>query len=188
MSTMTKEIDISSAKKLGIMGSLFLCLFFIPFLGVFAFFAGMSLILMAFNRFSKVFNNDKLFSKFLQAFVPSIILGFAVLIFEIMFGFGFVLSKVYKTGFNEGTFFFLVSLMIFVGVYLVGMFISYNYKKAFYELSKATNHKLFETVGKLMFFGSTLVIFFVGILIVYISYILLLIAFIKLPNKLNHLL
>ena len=55
MSTMTKEIDISSAKKLGIMGSLFLCLFFIPFLGVFAFFAGMSLILMAFNRFSKVF-------------------------------------------------------------------------------------------------------------------------------------
>jgi hypothetical protein len=35
---MSKEIDISSAKKLGIMGSLFLCLFFIPFLGVFAFF------------------------------------------------------------------------------------------------------------------------------------------------------
>jgi uncharacterized membrane protein len=180
---MTEEIDISSIKKLGILGGFFLSLFIIPIFGALMFFVGMVFVLLAFYKFSVIFNKPKLFSKFLQPFVPSIILGFGVLIFEIMFGLGFVFANLYHTGFNEGTFFLLVTIMIFVGVYLVGIFIAYNYKRVFEELSSVTGHRLFATSGKIMFIGSTLVIVFIGIFIVYLSYIMLFISFLTLPDK-----
>ncbi len=172
-------------KKNGIIGGILLTTSIVPFLGMIGFFTGLIFIAKAIAELSKNLNDPLIYKKFMAGFMPNIILAIGLLIFEIFFGVGYLIALSLKAHGNPEAFFSFISIMVFILGYVLGIVVAYHYKLAFRRISDATGEPYFKQAGDLMFLGSVLVIFLIGIVLVYISYILILKAFIKLPKEMK---
>ncbi len=168
----------SNVKILGGLGSLFLVLSFIPYLGAVLGIAGLILLIVAVKQFADGEGRGEIFSVFLKGILVSIIGGIVGAV--IMFA-GFASAATGDSG----------ALGWFIGgiggliVYASSVYGNYYIKQAFEEIALLTGNTLFAWAGKLLFWGAILMIILIGSLVVWVGWILSAVAFFTTEEKKN---
>jgi len=168
-------------KILGGLGSIFIILGFIPWIGWLLGIAGIVLLFIAINKLSQVFADKTIFNKFLTGFLiitGGILLGVIFGMFSmipLMMGNSQHGMTAIPSGFG-----LIVVLVIVYALNIVGM---YFYRQCFDLLQQYTEINLFKLAGAFMFWGAVGVIAFgLGAIAIFVGWILLAIAFFSLPE------
>jgi uncharacterized membrane protein len=159
---------LSDAKVLGGIGSI---LQIIPFLSI----VGYILTLLAVKFVSDEVQDSSIFTDMLYAVVAGII-GFTVGAFILFFG-------VIASPFTLGVGAILGGISFLVVVWVVLILSSVFIRRAFDKMATKLGVGTFRTAGMLYFIGALLTIILVGFLIIFIAFILQVVAFFSIPDN-----
>ena len=158
---------LSEAKTLGGIGSI---LQIIPFLSI----VGYILTLIAVKYISDEVQDSSIFSDMLLAVLTGIV-GVAIGAFILFFG---ALGSVFTGGFSA-----LLGGISFLAIVWVVLIISAIFvKRAFDKIATKLNVPTFRTAGTLYFVGALLTIILVGFIILFIGFILQVVAFFSIQD------
>jgi uncharacterized membrane protein len=173
----TQRVNISTQKMLGGIGSILIdigwVLGWVPLIGVLLNLVGLAgfvLWFISLYQLSNMLKKSDIFRKALIGFILQIVgLVMAVL---------FMLTVGEKSGFVFG---FIIGFIVAYPFNVIG---SYFYKRAYDILALATAQNLFKTAGLLIFIGAiTTILFGLGLLLMFVGYIVLAVAFFTAPNE-----
>ncbi len=168
---------MNNPKILGGVGSLFILIGFSPYIGFIFSILGMVLILIANYQIGKLINNQDIFKNTVNGFVIEFIGSFVGGILV-----GNSLMTMMQTGDYSafGLFTFIGLAFIYASI-IVGNWYLMN---AFYTISKAYYQNLFDIGGKFLFWGAIgILVFGLGLIAIFIGWILITIAYFNLPSK-----
>jgi uncharacterized membrane protein len=168
-----KEIDLREVKLLGGIGSV--SMLAMPFVGL-------VLLLVALKKLADATGNEKIFRDFFVSTVISLVFLFFLYIGWIAFFFVFAHTSPQPP---EDLRFALHFLIIWVLAWIAGILFAIYVSRSLEALAKITGDKMFNTAGLLIFIGALLTIAFVGLIVIFIGWIYLIIAFFSLPDKLE---
>ncbi len=168
--TLINDIE-SNTSILGGVGTIFLLLGWIPYIGFIFYLAGLVMISIALKRISDMAKEKEIFKKW----IISIILGFiAISLFFIAF---FILIGLTNNYSNNDILFgsiLIIGYLIFITLQIV---LGILYKQIFYGVYDITNEKLFKTAANMFFWGGILSIIFIGGILFFIGWIIIAVAF-----------
>jgi uncharacterized membrane protein len=156
--------NLNTANIIGGIGSIFIALGFSPLVIV-----GAILVLTAFNQYSKALNKPSIFQ--LGSRWGAILL-ISILVFILFTGISVV--------FGDSTFWLTIAIAV---LYVASIYAVVDFEKALIELSDALNHKLFRTAGATIFIGTLLSPLIIPILLIFVGFIILAIAFFTAPKE-----
>ncbi|MDR0372356.1 MAG: DUF996 domain-containing protein [Nitrososphaerota archaeon] len=166
-----------SSKILAGIGSI---LMLIPALNI----VGIILVLIGMKGLSEHYKDDSIYRNALTGVIFGII-GFVTLtlgIFSIGILSFFTTTTVYSdtstaiSALAAIPFFVLLVVVLFVFMLLMALY----FRKALYALADRSGEQLFRTAGTLLFIGAILTVIVVGLFLIWIAYLLLIIAFFSL--------
>jgi uncharacterized membrane protein len=169
----SQKINLSTPNMLGGVGGILLTigpLFF--FLGPILILAGLILVLVAFHQYSKILNNPSIFQHGLMWSIAPIVTAVLFILFA-----GIAASVRHSDG--------VVAVLLFLSIYGAAIFATINLKKALEELSITLNHNLFNISGKLIFWGTILLIILIGVIVSFVGFIILTVAFFTAPKEIQ---
>jgi uncharacterized membrane protein len=175
----TQRVNISTQKMLGGIGYI-LVLLPIPVIWIFLSIAGYILVLISMYQLSNILRKPAIFQK---ALIGTILVLAGILI-AFTFGLMAVIASLITMR-NETD----AAVGIGVGVaiivaYAISLAAFYLYKEAYEILAQATAHNLFKIGGLLLFIGAaTIILFGLGLLLMFVGYIVLAVAFFTAPNE-----
>jgi uncharacterized membrane protein/Flp pilus assembly protein TadD len=167
----SQKIDLSTPNMLGGIGAILFIigpLFF--FLGPILILAGSILILVAFHQYSQILNNPSIFQYGLRW-------GITPIVTAVLFIF-FAASARHSDD-------VIVTLLVLL-VYGATIFAAVNLKNALKELSITLNHNLFNISGNLIFWGAILLIILIGVIVSFVGFIILTVAFFTAPRNITY--
>lgn len=171
---------MKTEKLLGALGSIFIILSFIPYLGWLLAVVGLVFLLISLNAYSKSFGDSHIFNHFLIGFIVGLI-GTAI---SLMFGMSSFFSLLAFMEHEKLAAFSLSGLFFaFIGYYISLIVANYFYRRSLVSLGKYTGEKLFNLAGNLLLLGAVLSIIIIGGIIGLIGWMLLAVAFFKLPEQ-----
>jgi len=161
-----------NAKIYGILGSAFLCMSFIPAVSILFTILGLIFLGISLNLYSK--ENEKIFNYFLiasiLAFVSSMLFYFKLV--------AVITSMILSLLSSNPIIPITLSIIIYFSVYYVLQIISAVYfKKSFYLLGELFNNKLLKTGGLFLVAGAVLNIFFIGLIVWTLGWLLIMLGF-----------
>jgi uncharacterized membrane protein len=169
-------MSFESGKTLGGIGALLMVIgSFVPFLSL----VGIILLLIGLKRLADYYKNNGIFQNALYGLIFGIVGIVAAALVILSLVFGFVIAPIGGFAFFGGI---IVALIVaFIFYLLTAIF----YKKSFDILAEQTGEKIFGTAGLLLLIGAVLTIIIIGLLIMFIAWIVLTVAFfsIKTPEK-----
>jgi uncharacterized membrane protein len=171
-------MSVESGKNLGGIGSIFLVIP-VPFLSI----VGIILVLLGMNNLSKAYNDPSIWKNTLYAVIFGIIgiIAAGVTLVSLFFGGIFTIAAFGAgtglAGFFAGLIIFLVVAFIFY--ILEAIFI----RRAFDSLANKSGVRLFRTGGLLLLIGAVLTIVLIGLFLIFVAWILILIAFFQIPTS-----
>jgi|UniRef100_A0A7C5SXX1 Predicted membrane protein len=200
----TRRVNISTQKMLGGIGSILILLGWMTGVGILFGIVGVVLWLISMYQLSNILGKPTIFQKILIGFVLNIagmVVAFApfALTMVIAFPFG-LLAKIVlfdltrdetldvtldisELGFGA-LIVIIVALIAIMVAYAIFVFGFYLQKQAYEILAQATAHNLFKIAGLLMFIGAiTTILFGLGLLLMFVGYIVLAVAFFTAPNE-----
>jgi uncharacterized membrane protein len=168
-------------------------LIFVPTAGGILFLIGLIFVLIAVKGYGDAYKEGSIFQNTLYTVVFEIV-GFVIFIGIAIYGLMGFLSSI---GFNSFTDFSSwtridwqnaitpSTILPFVGAFILGLVVLFAFtvlaalyfRKAMKTMSEKTNVSLFHTTGTVFFIGAILTIIFIGFIIIWVSFILLIIAF-----------
>ncbi len=167
---------MNNPKILGGLGSLSIIVGFAPYIGFLFSIVGMVLVLIANNQIGKSSNNQDIFRNTLNGFVIEFIGSFVGGILV-----GNSLITMMETGYTSIGIFTIVGLIFIYASIVAG---NYYLMKAFSDISKIYYQNLFELGGKFLFWGAIgLLAFGLGLIAIFIGWILITIAYFNIPDK-----
>lgn len=186
-------MDITTSRILGIIGALFLVIGFLPTIGGILMLIGLIFVLIALKGYGDFYKDSSIFNNTIYTIVFEII-GVVVFIGVFIYGaFEFLSSlgieNIYElsswTQIDWQNAIDINNILPFVGAIVLGLVIlfaftviaSLYFKKAMNTLSEKTEIKLFHTTGTVFFIGAILTIIFIGFILIWVAFILLLISF-----------
>ncbi len=186
-------MELSSSRLLGIIGALFMILGFLPTVGWLLMIIGIVFVLVAAKGYSDAYKEGSIFNNSLYTLVFFII-GVIVFIGIVLFGLMGFLSSIgihSITDFSSWTqvdwqnAISVSNILQFVGAIILGLVVlfafiviaSLYFRKAMKSMSEKTGVHLFHTTGTVFFVGALLTIIVIGFIILWVSFILLMIAF-----------
>ena len=158
---------LSDAKMLGGIGSI---LQIIPFISI----VGFILTLVAVKYISDEVNDSSIFSDMLYAVITGIV-GFIVGASVLFFG---ALSSMFTAGIGAITGGITFLALVWIVLIVSAIFI----RRAFDKMATKLNVGTFRTAGMLYFIGALLTIIIVGFLIMFIAFILQVVAFFSIQD------
>ena len=161
---------LSDAKTLGGIGSI---LQIIPFISI----VGYILTLIAVKYVSDEVNDSSIFSDMLLAVITGIV-GFIVGASVLFFG---ALSSMFTAGIGAITGGITFLAIVWIVLIVSAIFI----RRAFDKMATKLNVGTFRTAGMLYFIGALLTIILVGFLILFIAFILQVVAFFSIQDTLS---
>jgi uncharacterized membrane protein len=188
---------LSSARSIGVIGSILTLLIIIPVAGTILAIIGWVLIIVAVNQIAGITGDRKIMNNVLIAAILAIagigifaliVLGHALSFFSINGMSGFSFTRMSATAFASGTPHGLGGLILGVAeglavlwVFLVvsAVFLRWGYER----IAEKLNVKLFRTTALVYLIGAALAIVLVGLLIVFVASILQIAAFFSLPDE-----
>ena len=178
----TQRVNISTQKMLGGIGSILILLAFIPGIGTLLGIVGIVLWLISMYQLSNILGKPSIFQKVLIGFIlniGSMVIAFA---FGLTAGIASFTSMRNETGAILGL--GLGVIVAIIVAYAISLAAFYFYKEAYDILAQATAHNLFKIAGLLMFIGAiTTILFGLGLLLMFVGYIVLAVAFFTAPNE-----
>ncbi|MEM4529150.1 MAG: DUF996 domain-containing protein [Candidatus Methanomethylicaceae archaeon] len=167
-------MSLETAKTLSGIGSLLIALgYLVPFLGI----IGIIILLIGLKEFSNYYNEPKIFKNAFYGFIFGLI---GIIAAGFTFFSIFILSRAIETMIMRLFIpFIFSSLIIFIFYLLKAIF----YKKAFNLIYNKSGEELFNIVGILLLIGAVLTIIVIGLIIMFIAWIIATIAFLFLKPK-----
>jgi uncharacterized membrane protein len=186
-------MDMKTSRLLGIIGALFLVIGFLPTIGGILMLIGLIFVLIALKGYGDFYKDSSIFNNTIYTIVFEII-GVVVFVGVFIYGaFEFLSSlgieNIYElsswTQIDWQNAIDINNILPFVGAIVLGLVIlfaftviaSLYFKKAMNTLSEKTEIKLFHTTGTVFFIGAILTIIFIGFILIWVAFILLLISF-----------
>ncbi len=169
-----RKMAFESGKTLGGIGALLLVIgSFVPFLNI----VGLILLLIGLKNLADYYGDQKIFNDALYALIFGIIgavaAGFALasLFFGAsLFGIG--------TSIGEGfAAFFGAIILVLVVVLVFYLLMAIYFRRAFDSLAKRSGVGMFGTAGLLLLIGAILTIVIIGLVLLFVAWILLTVAF-----------
>jgi len=168
------KINISTQKLLGGIGAILLVLAVVPGIGILFLIVGLVLFIVSLYQISNMVKNPTIFKKY----IIGLALGLIGWIIALFFGLLSFVGIAMFSGMSIGIFFAIIL------AYVAIVAANYFYKQAFDMLASALNHKLFSTAGLLMFIGAiTIILFGLGLILIFIGWIILAVAFFTAPEE-----
>jgi uncharacterized membrane protein len=186
-------MDMKTSRLLGIIGALFMVIGFLPTIGGILMLIGLIFVLIALKGYGDFYKDSSIFNNSIYTIVLEII-GLVVFVGVIIYGaFEFISSlgieNIYElnswTQIDWQNAIDISNILPFVGAIVLGLVIlfaftviaSLFFKKAMNTLTEKTDVKLFHTTGTVFFVGALLTIIFIGFILIWVAFILLLISF-----------
>lgn len=166
----------SNVKILGGVGSLFIVLSFIPYVGAVLGLAGLILLIVAVKQFAEKEGKGEVFSNFLRGILVSII-GSIIGMVILFAGIGSAAAG------NSEALSYLITGIGGIILYVASVYGSYYVKKAYEEIALITGNTLFAWAGKLLFWGALLVIVLIGSIVMWVGWLLSTVAFFTTEEK-----
>ncbi len=162
----------SNTGTIGGLGTVFLLLGWIPYIGFILYIAGIIMISIALKRISDKAKTKGIFKKW----IISIVLGFIAMFLFIAAFFILLSFSNYNTSNNDILFssVLIIGYLIFVTLQII---LGILYKQIFYGVYEITSEKLFKTAADVFFWGGILSIIFIGGILFFIGWIIIAIAF-----------
>jgi uncharacterized membrane protein len=167
--------SIESSKTLGIIGTLLLVIgLFIPWGGAVLEIIGIILFLMAIKNFSVLYNDPAMYQNALTGIIYYIIAAIAVGV-----GLGFLvvagIGSIFLLGLG-----IVVAIIALIAAFLFFVLAASRLRRTFNDLAQRTGEQSFHTAGTLLWWGAILtIVFFVGLILIFIAWIFALIAFLS---------
>lgn len=170
-------MSLESAKTLSGIGSFLIALgCLIPFLGV----VGIIILLIGLKELSDYYGERRIFENALYGFVFGLV-GILAAGFTFFSTFMLRFMEVATTrAFISFTLSFLLSLLVLFIFHVLG---AVFYKRAFTLIADKSNEKLFNTAGVLLIIGAILTIVVVGLIVMFIAWIVATAAFFSVKPK-----
>ncbi len=167
-------MSLESNRTLGGVGALLIAVgSFFPILSL----VGIILVLVAMKGLAEYYNEAEIFENALYGFIFGIIgiVAFIVIFFSVFVGGIFVFEPPYFMGPSA---FAVVALLVALLVMFIFFLVqAIFYKKSFTMLSDKTGEKMFDTAGLLLLIGAVLTIIIVGVVLLFVAWILATVAF-----------
>jgi uncharacterized membrane protein len=186
-------MDIQTHRLLGIIGAFLMVIGFLPSIGGFFMLIGIIFVLIALKGYADAYKDGSIFHNTLYTIVFEII-GVVVCAGIVIYGAMGFLSSLGIDNFMELRSWQAIdwqhavnidNILPFIGAIILGLVIlfaftvlaSLYFKKAMNTLSGKTGVKLFHTTGTVFFVGALLTIVLVGFIVIWVTFILLMISF-----------
>ena len=186
-------MELQTARLLGIIGALLMVLTIIPSVGGLFMIVGIILVLIALKGYADAYKENSIFQHALYTIV-FVIVGAVVFLGVFFYGAMDFLASLGINSFTDMQSLQSIdwqsmitpsNILPFIGIIALGLVIlfaftviaSLYFKKAMNMLSTKTNVKLFHTTGTVFFVGALLTIILFGMVLIWISFLLLMIAF-----------
>jgi len=173
--------QLSNEKILGGLGSIFIILGFIPWIGWILGIAGIVLLFITMNKLSQFFSDKNIFNKFLNGFLISI----TGILIGAIWGIFSMLPMMMEGPRHSMIlpYFSFRLIFIFLIIYILNIVGMYFYRQCFNLIRQYTEINLFKLAGDFMFWGAVAVIAFgLGAIAILVGWILLALAFFSLPE------
>ena len=165
--------NVESSKTLAAIGALLLFLSFIPIIGI----IGIILLLIGMKGLSEYYKDESIYQHALKGLIFGIIGIIAVSVISILGFLGGALFGVFTLGVSRSHWRNSVLVLALVIAFVFYLLMAMNFRRAFDILAERSGEHLFRTAGTLLFWGAILTIVFVGLILVWIAWIILAIAF-----------
>jgi uncharacterized membrane protein len=190
---------LHNAKLLGGIGSILMLLLPVPTVGWLVAFVGLILVLVAVKYIADEMKDHSVFNNFLLTFIV-IIIGVVVAVFIIFisyfsYGAGIDWTKFqnitsapqfYQMMQTNGVLTFLTSIIAGLLVLWITLIIAaYFLRKSYNKIASGTHTSMFHTAGLLYLIGAVTAIVLVGFIIIFVAFILQIIAFFSMPETLS---
>ncbi len=178
------EGNLSTPKTLAGLGALFVVLSFIPYIGWLLAIAGWIMLLVATHQYSKALSDNEIFKKFLVGFL----LGLFSIVIALFFGVAGAITTAIMGGGKEEAVGAGIGIGLILAVlisYALTVISFYMYRQSFSRIASELGHGLIGTSGTVLFIGSILLIILVGILVLYVGWILATIGFFTAPTEIR---
>lgn len=164
--------NAESSKTLAAIGALLLFLSFIPVVGI----IGIILILIGMKGLSEYYKDDGIYQHALKGVLFGIIGIVAVTVLSISGFIGglFSIFTLGVAGAIGGVLIIIAAVLIAFVFYLL---MAMNFRRAFDVLADRSGEHLFRSSGTILFIGAVLTIILVGLILVWIAWLILAIAF-----------
>jgi uncharacterized membrane protein len=186
-------MDMNTSRLLGIIGALFMVIGFLPTIGGILMLIGLIFVIIALKGYGDFYKDSSIFNNTIYTIVFEII-GAVVFVGVFIYGaFEFLSSlgieNIYElsswTQIDWQNAIDINNILPFIGAIVLGLVIlfaftviaSLFFKKAMNTLTEKTEIKLFHTTGTVFFIGAILTIIFIGFILIWVAFILLLISF-----------
>ena len=172
-------MSLESGKNLAGIGSIFLVIP-VPFLSI----VGIILVLVGMKNLSTAYNDPSIWKNTLYAVIFGIIgiVASSLTLFSLFFG-GIFPSTTFGVADATGLAGFFAGLIIFLVVAFIFYILEAIYiRRAFDSLANRSGVGLFKTGGMLLLIGAILTIVIVGLFLIFIAWILILVAFFQIPT------
>ena len=186
-------MDMNTSRLLGIIGALFMVIGFLPTIGGILMLIGLIFVIIALKGYGDFYKDSSIFNNTIYTIVFEII-GAVVFVGVFIYGaFEFLSSlgieNIYElsswTQIDWQNAIDINNILPFIGAIVLGLVIlfaftviaSLFFKKAMNTLTEKTEVKLFHTTGTVFFIGAILTIIFIGFILIWVAFILLLISF-----------
>lgn len=201
-------MDLRNAKTIGGIGTILLCLSFIPAIGILFAIPGVILMLVSLNEIAKKLNESKIFNNYLISVILNVVAVLVAITGLVYKAFLFINAVIrlpleelgnispdvlFNRMFSQGELFsFMESfgkwlwivLLVLVIIYILMVVSGYFIKTSLNEVGEKLNDSNFKTAGLLIFLGNLLSILFgLGFIIVFVGDIFLAIAFFSMKTE-----
>lgn len=173
-------MSLESGKNLAGIGSIFLVIP-VPFLSI----VGIIMVLIGMRNLSQAYNDESIWKNTLYAVIFGIIgiIGSGLALISLFFG-GIFTSTALGVGDTAGIVGLMAGLILFLGIAFVFYLLEAIFiRRAFNSLANKSGVGLFRTGGLLLLIGAILTIFIVGLFLIFIAWILILVAFFQIPTN-----
>ena len=168
-------MSVESGKNLGGIGSIFLVIP-VPFLSI----VGIILVLFGMRTLSQAYNDPSIWKNTLYAVIFGIIgiVASGITLASLFFGGIFALSLG-----GTGILGVLLGVIVFLAVAFIFYLLEAIFiRKAFDSLAEKSGVGLFRTGGLLLLIGAILTIFIIGLFLIFVAWILILVAFFSIKS------
>ncbi len=165
-------------KILGGLGALFIILGLVPYIGWILWISGFVLLIISLNKFSKIFQNQDIFKKFLTGVLISVV-GSVIFV---IFGAISIVPILSHHG-EIGNFPTIGMIFVLLAAYVLTIVSCYYFRESFKLLHQYTSVNLFKLAGNFIFWGAVgLIIFGIGAIAIIVGWIMLAVAFFTLQS------
>jgi uncharacterized membrane protein len=170
--------SLESSKTMAGIGAILLFLSFIPLVGI----VGLIMVLIGMKGLAEYYRDDSIYRNAIMGVIYGIIGVIAVSVGSVLAFFGGLFS-VFTLGAAGIVGGILTVILIIVVTFVFYLLMAIHFKRAFDSLAQRSGEQTFNTSGTLLFWGAVLTIIGVGLILIFIAWIMATIAFfsIKVP-------